>query len=255
MRYTFRSCITVETCKQGSRGNANDYRCYDYLYTDSTIVLSWIRTQPHRLKCFVVNRVVQITDFTSTFEWHHINSKDNPADPLSRGLSVDDLNRNNIWWFLQKLQKRNVDDIFLTSREPNHARDALIRQAQTQKFNAELKALRLGNNIQPQNLKKLHNLVMRPDEKVSSFLSTEGLYWKFIPPKFPNFGGIREAGVKSFKLHAKRIIAEVENFEILTPGHFLIGRVLNAIVEPDLCTVNTNKLDKYRKITKIEQNI
>ncbi|GFS49861.1 hypothetical protein TNIN_228811 [Trichonephila inaurata madagascariensis] len=52
--------------------------------------------------------------------------------------------------FLQKLQKKNVDDIFLTSRKLNHARDALVRQDQTQEFNAELKALRLGNNIPPQ---------------------------------------------------------------------------------------------------------
>ncbi|GFS50645.1 uncharacterized protein TNCV_2042261 [Trichonephila clavipes] len=58
------------------------------LYTDSTIVLSWMRTQPYRLKCFVANRVIQITDLPSIFEWHHINSKDNAADPLSRGLSV-----------------------------------------------------------------------------------------------------------------------------------------------------------------------
>ncbi|GFS56853.1 integrase catalytic domain-containing protein [Trichonephila clavipes] len=51
------------------------------------------------------------------------------------------------------------------------------------------------------------------------------------------------------------LAAEVENFEVLTPGHFLIGHVLNAIVEPDLCSANTNKLDKYRKITKTVQNI
>ncbi|GFW49743.1 integrase catalytic domain-containing protein [Trichonephila clavipes] len=122
------------------------------------------------------------------------------------------------------------------------------------------------------DFKKLHNFVMQPDEKVSSFLSTEGVYWKFMPPKSPNFGGIWEPGVKSFKFHTKRIIGKLaltikefltitvqiegilnsrpliqfsaENFEVLTPGHFLIGRALNAIVEPDLCSVNTNKLDK-----------
>ncbi|GFS50648.1 DUF5641 domain-containing protein [Trichonephila clavipes] len=106
-----------------------------------------------------------------------------------------------------------------------------------------------------------------------------------MPSKSSYLGGIWEAGVKSFKFHAKRIIgklaltleefliitvqiegilnsrpliplsAEVANFEVLTPGHFLIGRAFNAIVEPDLCSVNTNKLDKYRKITKIVQNI
>ncbi|GFW74524.1 integrase catalytic domain-containing protein [Trichonephila clavipes] len=58
-------------------------------------------------------------------------------------------------------------------------------------------------------LRKLSNLVMQPDEKVSSFLSTEGIYWKCIPLKSPNFGGIWEAGVKSFKFHAKRIIGKL----------------------------------------------
>ncbi|GFX90410.1 hypothetical protein TNCV_5067971 [Trichonephila clavipes] len=53
-----------------------------------------------------------------------------------------------------KLQKKNVGDIFLTSRELIHARDALVRQAQTQEFNAELKALRMGNNIPPQTSRK-----------------------------------------------------------------------------------------------------
>ncbi|GFX23631.1 uncharacterized protein TNCV_3595731 [Trichonephila clavipes] len=52
---------------------------------------------------------IQITDLTNTFEWHHINSKDNPADPLSRGLPVDDLNGNNIWWCSPDILHRDVD--------------------------------------------------------------------------------------------------------------------------------------------------
>ncbi|GFT69556.1 uncharacterized protein TNCV_1298021 [Trichonephila clavipes] len=95
---TFRNCIIVETCKQSSREAMQMTIDAVHLYTDPTIVLSWIRTQPHRLKYFVSNKVIQITDLTSIFEWHHINSKDNPADPLSRVLFVYDLNRNNIWW-------------------------------------------------------------------------------------------------------------------------------------------------------------
>ncbi|GFY74840.1 hypothetical protein TNIN_370191 [Trichonephila inaurata madagascariensis] len=84
---TFRSCIIVETCKQGFRGTANDYRCSAPVYRFYYCAIR-IRTQPHRLKCFVANKVIQITDLTSTFEWHHINSKDNPADPLSHKRSV-----------------------------------------------------------------------------------------------------------------------------------------------------------------------
>ncbi|GFX06115.1 pro-Pol polyprotein [Trichonephila clavipes] len=80
-----------------------------HLYTDSTIVLSWIRTQPHRLKSFVANRVIQITDLNSTFEWQHINSKNNPAGPLAKGLSVDDLNGYNIWWCGPDFLHRDVD--------------------------------------------------------------------------------------------------------------------------------------------------
>lgn len=36
-----------------------------YLFTDSTVVLSWLRTPPHKPKVFVANRVVQILEVTS----------------------------------------------------------------------------------------------------------------------------------------------------------------------------------------------
>ncbi|GFW09607.1 hypothetical protein TNCV_3997131 [Trichonephila clavipes] len=102
---TFRSYIIVETCKQGSRGNANDYRCSAPVYRFYYCAIM----DKDRLKCFVANRVIQITDLTSTFEWHHINSKDNPADSLSRGLFVDYLNGNDIWWCGPDFLHRDVD--------------------------------------------------------------------------------------------------------------------------------------------------
>ncbi|GFT72682.1 uncharacterized protein TNCV_755871 [Trichonephila clavipes] len=55
-------------------------------------------------------------------------------------------------------------------------------------------------------LKRLHNLLKFPGEKLSSYLSSEGISWNFMPPRAPNFGGLWEAGVKSFKFYLKRAI-------------------------------------------------
>ncbi|GFS56526.1 integrase catalytic domain-containing protein [Trichonephila clavipes] len=51
----------------------------------------------------------------------------------------------------------------------------------------------VGSN---RELKRLHNLLKFPEEKLSSYLSFEGISWNFMPPRAPNFGGLWEAGVK-----------------------------------------------------------
>ncbi|GFY11986.1 uncharacterized protein TNCV_4974861 [Trichonephila clavipes] len=68
------------------------------LFSDSTIALSWIKTPPHLLKTFVANRVAKIRELTVNFSWHHISSENNPADLVSRGLSVSDLINSSLWW-------------------------------------------------------------------------------------------------------------------------------------------------------------
>ena len=97
---------------------------------------------------------------------------------------------------------------------------------------------------------------------ISSFCSTQGISWKFIPERAPNFGGLWEAAVKSMKTHLRRVIADVkltfeefttiltqveavlnsrplvsvssddDGIEPLTPGHFLIGKPMEALPDP-----------------------
>ena len=98
------------------------------------------------------------------------------------------------------------------------------------------------------------------EETISTFCSTQGVSWHFIPEKAPHFGGLWEAAVKSFKIHLRRVVGDAkltfeemstvlsqieaclnsrplgtlppnddDGIEILTPGHFLIGRPLQAI--------------------------
>jgi hypothetical protein len=69
------------------------------LWTDSTIVLSWIRSQSAQMKVFVANRIAEIHELTNVDDWRHIASEENPADIVSRGLLPDQLQQSNLWWF------------------------------------------------------------------------------------------------------------------------------------------------------------
>ncbi|GFX38787.1 integrase catalytic domain-containing protein [Trichonephila clavipes] len=99
---------------------------------------------------------------------------------------------------------------------------------------------------------------LNENEHFCYFLSQVNIEWHFSPP-VGEIVIIKEDNIPPATWPLGKVIethpAEVENFEVPTSGHFLIGRALIAIVEPDLCSVNTNKLDKYRKIAETVQNI
>ncbi|XP_055604233.1 uncharacterized protein LOC129752485 [Uranotaenia lowii] len=111
----------------------------------------------------------------------------------------------------------------------------------------------------------------------------EDINFQFIPARSPNFGGLWEAAVKSFKSAFKRtigsrilrydemttVLAQTEavlnsrpltplsddpdDFEALTPGHFLTQRPLLALGEPDLEDTSDNRLSMWQKSTKYTQ--
>nr|CAH7745353.1 unnamed protein product [Callosobruchus chinensis] len=67
-------------------------------WSDSTIVLSWLKTPPNKLKSFVSNRVSEIQQLTASDCWRHVSSGDNPADLLSRGVGPKEIAGSDIWW-------------------------------------------------------------------------------------------------------------------------------------------------------------
>ena len=113
----------------------------------------------------------------------------------------------------------------------------------------------------PRVLKELYAFLFSKETKetICNFCSTQGIKWNFIPIRSPHFGGLWEAAVKSFKTHLRvvgnyklnfeemsTLLAQVEaclnsrplgnvpcndeeGIEMLTPGHFLIGRPIQAI--------------------------
>ncbi|GFS49367.1 integrase catalytic domain-containing protein [Trichonephila clavipes] len=135
------------------------------------------------------------------------------------------------------------------------------------------------------------------DSNLCKFLSEERVEWSFIQPRAPNHGGLWEAGVKAIKYHLRRVMANLrftyeeflttlnqieevlnsrplyplscdpDDFEALTPGHFLVGRPITAIAEPSLTEVSDNRLfsggyvkslvyaDKPQTLDHLEDNI
>lgn len=69
-----------------------------YLFTDSKIVLAWLHTEPMKLTAYVANRVKVITNNTADCLWLYVNTKDNPADYISRGVSPQELCTCDVWW-------------------------------------------------------------------------------------------------------------------------------------------------------------
>ncbi|XP_011156998.1 uncharacterized protein LOC105194004 [Solenopsis invicta] len=69
-----------------------------FLWIDSTITLSWVTSTSRRWSVFVANRVGEIQRSTDIKMWRHVSSQNNPADILSRGISMQELPSAVIWW-------------------------------------------------------------------------------------------------------------------------------------------------------------
>lgn len=57
-----------------------------FFWTDSLIVLCYLKMTGKRFDKFVANRVARILEGSTPQQWHHVSSKENPADLASRGI-------------------------------------------------------------------------------------------------------------------------------------------------------------------------
>ena len=60
--------------------------CY---WTDSKLVFQYLNNEKRRFHVFVANQIKKIHDYTDIKQWKHVESKYNPADQTSRGLTVE----------------------------------------------------------------------------------------------------------------------------------------------------------------------
>ena len=93
-------------------------------WTDSTVVLAWINSHPSRWHIFVGNRVSEILTAFNSAQWHHVSTKQNPADCASRGLLPKALIDNSLWFsgptFLKdKIVNKQKTHVLSTNLEEN----------------------------------------------------------------------------------------------------------------------------------------
>lgn len=68
-----------------------------YAFSDSTIVLSWLNKPPSTWKQYVSNRVTAITAILPPECWRYVNTKENPADLATRGISTRQFLSSELW--------------------------------------------------------------------------------------------------------------------------------------------------------------
>ena len=67
-------------------------------WSDSVIVLSWIRSHMPHTGQFVQRRLKEIRLLSNTASWHYVSSVSNPADIPSRGMRIKELKNSRLWW-------------------------------------------------------------------------------------------------------------------------------------------------------------
>ncbi|XP_076229447.1 uncharacterized protein LOC143175223 [Nomia melanderi] len=121
-------------------------------------------------------------------------------------------------------------------------------------------------------------------EDMQHFLTKQNIEWHFSPPHSQHFGGLWEAGVKSFKKQLYRsvgdetftyekfytLIVEIEailnsrpliplssdpnDFLALSPAHFLIGDSLTSLPEQNFADIPSNRLSLWQNIQRIRHH-
>lgn len=145
-------------------------------FTDSQVVLAWLKTLPCQLKTFEANRVTHILERVEPSCWRFVPSEMNPSDLGSRGCFADQLQNHNLWWAGPKFLLDPIEKwptFTLTQKEPL----ALITQNYTfwEALISKYSSLATLQRVTAWLLRYVNNLGQKPENRVKTPLSVREL--------------------------------------------------------------------------------
>ena len=118
----------------------------EYFWTDSQVVLGYIRNNARRFHVFVANRIQEIQNTTRADQWHYVPSDENPADHASRGLHINELAESTwlrgpsfLWQEDMKFSDQ-PDNLSITEEDPE-VKKVVVNTIETTAENVILKKL------------------------------------------------------------------------------------------------------------------
>ncbi|GFU75139.1 uncharacterized protein TNCV_2055821 [Trichonephila clavipes] len=201
-------------------------------------------------------------NFNQTF-FDHLLSRSNKFLTIVRVLSF-------LYRFLFNIRNpTNKKTGPLTSDEMKEAEIYLMKQVQLSSFYKEIRAMQNGDDIC--NKSKILNLSPFLDDKgiirVGGRLKHSRLPYSskhpiLLPAKRNSKFSYEELLTLITQIEAilnsrplTPLSSDVDDLEVLTPAHFLIGRPITAIVEPSQLQCDSNRLNVWQRITKSVQTI
>ena len=95
-----------------------------FFWSDSLVSLGWIKSWRKELKTFCQNRVTEIRRDSDMSKWNYVNTKENPADVITRASSMNII--NDVTWLeppflrdISKVEPTTLDDATMTLKVQN----------------------------------------------------------------------------------------------------------------------------------------
>ena len=135
-------------------------------------VLWWIRRSSRHFKPFSANRVGEIHSVTNAGQWRFVPSKNNVGDMVTRGMSLMELVKCNLWWKGPEFLGEEESNWPKIQTEKNLSEDMEVRKASRSKYSLYTSALS-GSK------KKLSTEDMKT--------SPENFSWRLDPSRFSDW--------------------------------------------------------------------
>ncbi|XP_071579977.1 uncharacterized protein [Temnothorax nylanderi] len=262
-----------------------------FCWTDAEVVLAWVTQHPSRWKTFVSNRVSEIQSRIPSAIWRHVPTDDNPADCASRGILGVHLASHHLWWqgpsWLRHPKEewpapREPSSRYTTleqnTRVTTHLAKPKERWELMTRYSSWPKLIRVTAYIlrfvsrtrgADARVNRMSPLALSADECRSA-----RNFW-LIRIQEDELPVEREALLNQKTLSAKSSIVSLnpyigedklirvggrplapltdsaDDYEALTPGHFLIGAALTASPEASVLHLNENRLSRWQVVRQM----